>query len=377
MQATLNRDGFALPMAILVIGLMTAGVVASFTRVGAEVRTVDNQRGQTAAFTVAERGLAHFLVNGRLGTASVVTWDTTFAGRDSVRVVAQRIRTEQGRNLVLVRATGSAFGGPRRPPAQRTVAQFAYQEPYQMQVLSSWTSLSGVFANGAAGDFDGVDAAGTQCDDGVTRAGIAVPDGTATSTGTDNEHIKDRSNGDPDIGYLGTKQEAADAMDIDWAGIIDPANPAISPAFVRCGLSSSSGYNSGWQPRCGSWPTQTQFENYPTVLINGSMSLESKGKGLLIVTGNLTIGGNMDWDGIILVGGRITDNGTGHISGSVVSGLNMTLGETVETSNVEQAVSNGTKRYEFDSCKVKNALTNATSGFRAINNAWVDNWADW
>jgi hypothetical protein len=374
MQMRNDREGFALPMAILVIGFMTAGVVASFTRVGAEVQSVDNVRGQTAAFAMADAGLAQFMTTGSLPSSTTSTSTTyTYAG-GTATVTARRLHRVGNSSLVLISSVGTAASPVGRPRAQRTVAQFARQEPIDMQVLSSWTSLSGVYAHGNNGAFDGVDAAGSMCGDGVTRAGIAVPDNLATSTGTNNSHIEERASGDPPIDYLGTKQQAADAIQIDWAGLINPAGPAIPPHAIRCAASTSTGYVAGLGP-CGSWPAN--FNNYPTTMINGSMALPSSGKGLLIVTGNLEILGNQNWDGIILVGGKITDNGQGMISGSVVSGLNMTIGQTVEESNVDQSMANGTKRYEFDSCKVQDALLGASTGFSAIPNAWVDNWAQW
>lgn len=368
MRAMENREGFALPMAILVIGFMTAGVVASFTRVGAEIQTVDNQRGQTSAFALAEEGLATFLVNGRVPPAVDTAVATYTLPGGTATVLARRIHRTGNRSLVLVRATGNATSPAGRPAATRTVAQFAIQEPVQMQVLSAWTSLSGMHKNGNSGWFGGEDASGTLCGDGVTRAGIAVPDGLATGP-----HIHNRASGDPPVDYLGTKQQAADGIDIDWAGLINPAGPAISPAAIRC-AAGSDGYNSALGP-CGSWPTN--FDDYPTVIINGSMTLPSTGKGLLIVTGDLTLNGNQNWDGIILVGGRVRDNGQGHIKGSVVSGLNMKLGQTVDESEVDISLANGQKRYEFDSCAVQNALSGASSGMRPYRNAWVDNWSTW
>lgn len=367
-----NQDGFALPMAILAIGFMTAGVVAAFTRVGAEAQIVGNQGAQTAAFAVADAGLAHWMAVGRIPANQTVR-DTVFVfGMDSAFVTARRIHAQDGGFLVLVSSEGYARGGIGRAPARRTVAQFATQVPMKMQVLSSWTSLSGMRKNGNSGAFDGVDAAGTQCGDGVTRAGIAVPDGMAVGP-----HIEERASGNPDIDYMGTEQEMADAIDIDWAGIVNPSAPALGAQYVRCGATSSDGFISGFGPCPGSWPTAAQFDSYPSVMINGSMALPSSGKGLLIVTGNLTLNGNQDWEGVILVGGKVTDNGQGHIRGSVISGLNMKLGQNVDESDVDISEANGQKRYEFDSCAVMNALDGATSGMRPIRNAWVDNWSTW
>jgi hypothetical protein len=378
MNIRTDREGFALPMAILVIGFMTAGIVAASTRVGAEAQTVDNHRAQLAVFACAEAGLARYMLEGRLLPSVTTTTATYTCPGGSATVTALRLRDDTGAGaLVLVSSRGQIASGAGRPPTERTVAQLARQERIQMQVRSSWTSLSGVHANGNNGDFDGTDGAGTTCGDGVTRAGISVPTGTATGTGLEPQHIQNRAIGEPPIEPLGTQQEAADAITIDWASIVNPAAPAIPPDLIRCGGTTSNGYIAGFSPCATTWPSAATFENYPTIMINGSMDLPDSGKGLLIVTGDLRILGNQNWDGIILVGGKITDNGQGEISGSVVSGLNVKLGQTVEESQVDVSVANGTKRYNFNSCSVQNALAGATAGMRPIPNAWVDNWSTW
>ncbi|HSJ26099.1 MAG TPA: hypothetical protein VK929_15585 [Longimicrobiales bacterium] len=375
-----NRDGFALPMAILVIGFLTAGVVASFTRVGAEIQTVDNVRGQTGAFAMAEAGLAEFMNGGQLmpGQDSAVRNYTFPGGTATVRV--NRIFGTTQNSLVVISSEGAIpGGGPGRPEARRTVAQFATQQPMQMQVLASWTSLSGVHKNGNSGWFGGEDQAGTACGDGVTRAGIALPDGLASG-----EHIEDRASGDPAIDYMGSPQEMANQIDINWQAITDPTAPAIrasgNPAYPNAGnvvcMPSTYGYDATYAGgSCGGWPTN--YNNWPTVVVNGSTTLDNSGRGVLIVTGNLRLIGNQNWDGVILVGGKIEDNGQGIINGSVITGLNVLKGESVEESEVDISLANGQKRYQFDSCMVQNALAGATSGFQPMANTWVDNWSNW
>jgi hypothetical protein len=367
----MNRDGFALPMAILVIGFMTAGVIAAFTRVGAEAQTVGNLQAQTAAFAVADAGLADWMAAGRMA-ANVSTTQRTFTyGNDSAVVRVRRIRPqEDGGSLVLISSTGFVRGGAARAPARRTVAQFATQQAMQMQVLSSWTSLSGIHKNGSSGGFHGDDAAGTECGDGVTRAGISVPDDMSQGT-------HQVATGDPPVDEMGTKQEMADQIDIDWVGITDPTAPSIVSTSGQVICNPGPNFVTGYGPCGGTFPTN--FTDWPTVIVNGDFSFPggTSGRGLLIVTGNLTMLGSSNWDGVILVGGMITDNGQGEIEGSVISGLNMLKGETVDESQVDISTANGQKRYQFNSCAVQNALAGATSGMRAIQNAWVDNWSIW
>ena len=56
-----DKRGFALPMAILVIALLTISLAASFTMLGAERQGMDNDRAGQQAFQLGETGLQRFL----------------------------------------------------------------------------------------------------------------------------------------------------------------------------------------------------------------------------------------------------------------------------------------------------------------------------
>ena len=59
---------------------------------------------------------------------------------------------------------------------------------------------------------------------------------------------------------------------------------------------------------------------------NGDFTLPWKGRGMLVVDGDLTISGSNQWDGVILVGGQLTSNGNNVTSGTVMAGLNRLIG---------------------------------------------------
>lgn len=369
MQLHTNRNGFALPMVIMVIGFMTAGVLAAFARTSSEVVLVDNQRAQTASFAVAEAGLQQFMATAKLPKDDdYLAASYTYAG-GSAQVTATQVRPERFKTdttIWLIRSVGTMGAASGRPVGARTVAQLAYRVKGTMQALSSWTSLSGLRKNGASGDMSGSDA----CSDS-TVAGVAVPNGLLT--GKD-----DAISGDPDVLEMGTPAQMAAKINIDWVGIVNPANPAINADIIVC-RSGTYGYDANLGP-CGSWPTSTQWTNYraqdywPTIMINGSAALPSNGQGTLIVTGDLTFGGGDRWDGIIMVGGKITDNGSGNIAGAVVSGLNMKRPAPWPSTVTESSRANGTKDYTFDSCAIENAA-NGQSRIIQISNAWIDTWS--
>ena len=357
-----RREGFALPMAILLIGFMTAGVLAGFARSSAEVQISDNQTAETAAFAMADAGLSHYM-----GRGAITPLDTTFSytgGQAHIQVtVMKAAATSADTAIYLIRSTGTVTSPAGKPQASRTVAQFAFRVVGTMQVLSSWTSLSGLNKNGAAGDITGFDASGCS---GKNVAGVATP--TGMLTGKD-----DAITGSPQHQEMGTVAQMAAQIKIDWVNIAKPVAPAITPDVVVCN-SGTHAYDSNYS-NCGTWPSTSNFTNpnyWPTIVINGSSPLPSNGRGVLIVTGDLTFGGGDTWDGIILVGGKITDNGSGNIAGAVVSGLNVLKGWTVG----ESSKANGTKDYAYDSCAIESAASGMAK-LIGISNTWADNLSTW
>jgi hypothetical protein len=366
MRLRADHSGFALPLVILLIGFMTAGVLAAFARTGAEVRIVDNQSAETRAYANAERGLGQFLATAKPPKVTPFTVDYTYAdGGATVKVTRMRPRAfPKDTAIWLVQSTGRVVAQSGRPLGERIVAQLGMDVVGEMQVLSSWTSLNALNKSGESGNISGHDTCG-----GESVAGVATPTGGLTGQ-------TDPITGSPDHMEMGsTVEDLQDYVKIDWAAIIDTAGPAIDPDVLVCTPGTYGYKNASWGGHsCASWPSN--FDTWPVILVNGSITskLPSNGQGVLIVTGDLDIGGNQYWDGIILVGGRIHDKGNGGITGAVISGLNVLLGETVGMSIVDDA--SGTKDYQYDSCTIAKAMANL-SRLEPINNAWVDNWKTW
>jgi hypothetical protein len=343
------RRGFALPTAILVILVMTIMIAAGFSLVSAERRSVSDQKSQISAFELAEQGLELFLIR----RDSLLPGVSRIPGaKDSVRVTFDngyadvsltRLRPVQGTlsGLYVVRSRGVETVGryAGSPEGVRTVAQYVLWEPAPMQVLAGWTALSGLDKNGNAGTLGGTDLCGAA--DAV--AGVAVP---------------------LNPGYTGDSTAAdsistitMDDVKIDWASIVN--QNVMQPSITIPG---------------GSWPTSAQWADttfYPIIRVNGDFTPPSSGRGMLIVTGALTLNGSVGWKGVLLVGGDIVSNGTNSISGATVSGLNVKLGTYVPSS-----VGNGTKQYNYNSCEVAKATT-SSGALVTLRNTWVDNWVEY
>jgi hypothetical protein len=348
-----ERRGFAIPIAILVILVLTIMVAGGFSLVSAERRSVADQKSQISAFRIAEQGLELFLVRRDSLMAGTPGYTKVPGAKDSIRIpVADsyadvsltRLRAPKGSQsgLYVVRSRGvetvGAYAGV--PQGVRTVAQYVLWEPAPMQVLAGWTALSGLQKNGGSGTLGGIDL----CHDSAAVAGVVVP----VNPGYTGKTV---AVGDPPVDSV-----APDSVAIDWNAIVN--QNSITATITIPG---------------GSWPTvQLQDTSYyPIIRINGDYSLPSSGQGMLIVTGNLTISGSTTWKGVLLVGGDITSNGNNGIQGATVSGLNVKLGTYVPSSTA-----NGTKQYNYNSCEVAKATT-TMGALVTLRNTWVDNWVEY
>ena len=350
-----ERKGFAIPVAILVIMVLTIMVAGGFSLVSAERRSVSDQKSQISAFRIAEQGLELYLVRRDSLFAGTPGYTKVPGLKDSViinmtggfaNVSLTRIRAPRGNQagIYVIRSKGTetvgAYAGT--PQGVRTVAQYVLWEPLPMQVLAGWTALSGLQKNGAAGTIGGIDVCGMA----DTVAGVVVPLNPGYSG-------KTVAIGDPPIDSV-----APDSVEIDWNAIVNFS--AITPTITIPG---------------GSWPTAAQFADttfYPIIRINqADYTLPSSGQGMIIATGHLTISGSTAWKGVLLVGGDITSNGNNGIQGATVSGLNVKLGTYVPSSTA-----NGTKEYLFNSCEVAKATTPA-GALVTLRNTWVDNWVEY
>jgi len=365
MMTNTERRGFAIPIALLVIAVLTIMIAGGFSIVSAERRSVADQKSQINAFRIAEQGLEIYLVRRDSLLAGTPNYTKVPGAKDSTRITMTggyadvsltRLRPPRGSQsgLYVVRSKGTettgAYAGT--PQGVRTVAQYVLWEPAPMQVLAGWTALSGLQKNGAAGTLGGID----MCGENGAVAGVIVP----AYPGYQGKMV---SVGNPPIDSI----PAPDSVEIDWDGIVN--HNMIEATIILPG---------------GTWPTvalqnsynDTSIKYYPIIRNNGDLDLPSSGTGMLIVTGNLTISGNKGWRGVILAGGVLTSNGNnailgGGVQGAVISGLNVKLG-----MDVDESLANGTKQYNYNSCEVARATT-AMGALVTLRNTWVDNWVEY
>jgi type II secretory pathway pseudopilin PulG len=362
MSRRLNRRGATLPLSLLVLVLLGFSVAVAYARLSSERRITTDAQAQVNAFTVAQSGLARYMelvaAKPAASPADIVYNDlpngtatvTVRMLRESTTTLlpAVYVITSRGTNTTAKRYSSLAA------PAQRTVATYALWVPTPFDLNGAFTSLSGIDKNGNSGALDGNDHCVVAGGNQPAIPGAAVPNGTFTGQ-------FQPINGSPDdvpsyMGTPGTAGTAKDQVQIDWASIV--AGTKLPPNFTT-----------------PTWPTPAQFLNWPVVKANGDLIMPSSGKGVLIVTGNLTINGAvppLQWDGLVLVGGNIIANGNMNLYGAVITGLNIKSGNNVPV----QSIGNGTKIIQYDSCNLSRALSHV-GYLQRVRNGWTDTWSSY
>lgn len=403
------REGFALPLTMFLLLIMTGAVVMSLQQGTTERRVQDSESGALEALVLAETGLERFstdattwtwsggypIPSGNAGTAQLASLGDELGVSGHTEIQARRVFVQgdpADPNVALYAVTARGVrtkgGWSDAPEASRVVSRLVrYEKPDPLvadgMFPSAWTSLSGLRKNGNAGELTGYDAAssgytenGTPCGNMPAKAGVAVPADPGYSG-----HDKPVSGKPPVLPIGDTPEEAAASIDIDWEKMIDPRTfPASAENVFRI-------------PGEGSWEdiSDDLWDEWPVVVVD-SDSLDSTfelpqggGRGTLIVTGDAIISGSNLWEGLVLVGGKLTSNGNNTVSGSVLSGINLKLdGDVDEGEDIyvgEADVGNGTKTFEYHSCYLMNAMeaVNAVppAVVEVLANTWLDTWAQY
>ena len=356
MSVRSSRRGATLPLTLAALALMSLVVAAAFRRVSTERRINGDQQAQVDALAVAQSGLEVYrtTVADMPGASDDVTLNALPGGSAQISLRRVRDSVDMAPAIYAVSSRGTSTSaaryGANAPPAQRTVAQYMTWEPVDINVNAAFTSLSGLDKNGNSGALDG--------NDGCAGSGIPPIPGVAVPNGLYTGHTNP-INGNPDntptyLGTAGGAGTAKDAVEVDWDGIV---NSNAIPADVVL----------------GSWPSPAAMNQWPVIRSNGDLSLDATlhndSKGVLIVTGNLTLSGSFRHDGIVLVGGTLISNGNNQVHGAIFTGLNIKLGIAVP----QTAIGNGTKIFQYNSCNILRALRPIGS-LEAVSNAWNDDY---
>jgi hypothetical protein len=367
------KQGFALPMALMVMVVLTAGIAAGYAATSSEIVTNSAHRAETRAYNLAVAGLEQFLARrNEVGFCSNCLTDPTAAVADSewttvpftrgyALVTSVRVRkhiTDTLPALFFIRSmsvdsTTKISGALSDVTASRTVGIYATWNTATVNVQGAWFALSGLLKNGNAGRIDGQDNCPSADGGGKpTLAGAVVPSGGQFSG--DPTPFQ----GSPPIDTSKTFAQMRDNSKLDWAGILAGS---ITPDFDVPSVSFPS----------ASWFSSNP-NSWPIIRIRRprDFTLPNAGRGMIIVDSNFVISGSNMWDGIVLVGGALTSNGNNTTAGATFAGLNYLLGGTPAMSS-DDSDANGQKTYVYNSCNVEKA-SKGLQAYKTWNNTYID-----
>ncbi len=347
-----SERGVALGMVLLVTVVLTLVLAAGFAAMSGERRVAANDEIALDAFGLAQNGLELFMQKrdsfGFVASPPAASESTrmTFGG-GYTDVILTKVRDDAVNNRYgyAIRAHGVSTNAvlSGTPQGERTVGEYAIWQVGNMNVLSGWTSLSGINKAGNSGTLTGDDG----CNKKPPVAGVAVPNNPGY-TGPPGPVT-----GNPPVQNLGSQQQAIQSTKIDWNGILN--QNALQFDYV---IPPTSWSSINFAP--GNWPV---------IKVVGDFTLPGAGQGTLVVSGNLTVNGSNMWQGVILAGGNLISNGNNTVEGAVVSGLNTMFGQSLP----QASIGNGTKTYQYNSCNVSSAMAKQAK-LVPYTNAWVDNW---
>jgi hypothetical protein len=342
-----RRDGFALPLTVFVLTLITIMLAGIMVQVQVDRRIAESSGDVVDALAIAQSGLDRYMTHydtmpNRPPDGDSLRINVTGGYADVIAHVAQRPADSLQGITYVVRSSGWLIRPTQGsdPQATRTVAQYAEWQYGTMKVIAALTAINDFKTGSGTLFFSGFD----QCVPALpTVPGLRVPQGATPNP-----------LGPPDVipfkVEIGNASDVADATDIDWTSVI----------------------TGNWNP---DYTTLVNPLTWATYWISGDVTLtDVTGTGLLVVGGELTTAGLLfDWQGAVLVGNKFTFLAdTTRIHGAAVSGLNQITGPSPTNGDWGPA---GTHiEIEYYSCFVRQAFV-PFSGFAPIPNGWMDNWA--
>ncbi len=360
----LNDRGFALPITIFLIAILTLMLGSSFNRAATESQIAAGSKWSVNALLVAQAGLEKYFGQDFAAVDRPLSADSTRVDVSGgwAWVVPEVLITPADTMRpfrYLIRSTGYVEDPSQAGDAlaRHTVAQFAdWQQAWLDAPSAALIAANGLDIESPANRIvvDGRDQPNSLC-----AGDPLVPDGFGARLPASGNSDLQRAIflGTPSLQALDTRESVARLVNIDWEAI-------------RAGRVIHE-YTSPQNGLTGDFPSQFVAGNYTEWPDNFS------GEGLLIVTGNLEVHSNRDywyWRGVILVGGAAEiEADEVLIEGTVMSGLNYLTGDS-PTNDDSDFRGDDSFLLRFDSCNIRKSLR-SVKGFSPLENTWMDNWA--
>ena len=369
--------GFVLPTSLLVLALLTVMLTAAFVVVSAEYRSTDNSMAGTRALALAQAGLQSYFASNR--QLQPTDWG------DSVRytytggytdVVARKMRNAtSGITTWIVRASASTTDPllTGQITAKRSVAQLAQLNPVTTIIpRAAVTALNGATINGPNTQVNPIDGANMN----ANAPSCALPSPTSLADTNGIQSPGTYAGNIPTGGSINSQP-------VDRIGALYDSTHINWPAILAGNFTPD-------YTTAASLPNPSNSTPWSVGYINGDLTIPYSSpagvprRGVLIVTGNLTLGDGAYWAGLLIVGGQIipaTSTSNFLVEGATYTGMNCyNLGGKDCTAVVPKnswdkyTLGSNYREFRWSYCFVQAAIS-SLSTMVPIKNTFIDNWA--
>jgi hypothetical protein len=366
--------------ALVVIGALVAG---SFFGGRLEQQSGQNTLYAAQAAEAAEAGLTDAMASltppvlqaATVGTPVSLTTLTVGSG-----LVASRDFVRLTDIVFLLRSTGTRRNAGGTAIATRKAGSLVRLSNLDLTVKGGLTALGQVTVTGNAtvSGNDEIPAAWTDPDDEIecpatdNQAGVRY-NGTLTEGGSSEIYGDPRTELDPTLGsgnllggtnfqeLKGLKTLTLTSSSI--AGLAPALTATIPP---RCNTAVQNNWGAPLDPAALD-PFHACFDYFPIIYRNGDLSMSGAGagQGILLVEGNLTIQGQIQFFGPIIASGSVRIRGTGSDNVKLIGGV---IANMVDIDD-SQLTGNATVLYS--SCAVMRALKGSALVKPVAERGWV------
>lgn len=353
-----NERGIALPLVMFVLVILGVIIAGTFYVARLELKTGDNTVAASQAAASAEAGVDSVLANWNSGAFNgmAVAAETTFTsvsmgGNASYIATLRRLNN----TLFMVRADGrQAFPGGGIQ-GRRQVSKLVRLDIPLIDMTAAITTRTGITISGSS-DVSGIDSIpagwGALCPPaGPTVPGVRDSSGNVNTSGAcsgascivgNPQILTDPTVNSGTFNQFGNTSftQLAARANLVVSGTITGIGPVTLAGACRTSVITNWGDPLNPAAPCGSY--------WPIVYAPGDLHLSGGvGQGILLVGGDLTLAGGVEFYGPVISQGTVRSTGTGgHIYGGVMAA----------NANLGTVLISGNSVVNFSSCSIARAL---------------------
>ena len=383
-----SRRGFAMFMALGALVIVAVLIAGSSFLTSQEARLGQNQLVQSRALAAAEFGLnriqADWDKTPNLQMANGAFFDTnyTISGQGTAMVRYVRLNNETFWIVSEGRATVGNSTSAARTAVKRVGAILRLRIP-TIKTEGAVTTAGNINAQGNA-HILGNDSLppgwdSSSCPTPTDKAALVV--GTTATVNLPNGANASNVSGNP---MIQTSELATDSNtyvrfgDETWTALVAGANittsaldggtPTTNTSDGSCKKTDTKNYGEPWRTAQHSGAVTACNNYFPIIYVStGAQVTGGRGQGILLINGDLKMGGGFEWYGLVIVKDDIT-RGSG--TSSIYGGIMARNANTVGGDNTEDL--SGTVNLLYSGCSIERAMRGSAQVVQAKHRAWTE-----